>query len=162
VRAEVTPVVVKLSAPVYRGTFDSPEQIFRDGFVPGGTHNDIGLHTKAVPDLQLPPGVINRPGNFVSTTTSQYEAGVAGSGQSGLPVYVYELTPPEGIDVNATFGPRYRWSGEDEIAIQGGVPPEQIKGYWEGDTFHPNPNYQPVVPAECPTCTVGEEVPPAS
>jgi hypothetical protein len=67
--------------------------------------------------------------------------------------YFYEIDAPGGVDVNATLGP-HAYTGEQEIAMPGGVLPERIRGMWtikrdpetgqvtRGDYIQ-NPNYRP-------------------
>gem|GEM_PF-3424047 len=112
----------------FRGDPRSPDVIFKDGFQPRGTSDDIYLHAV---DNKLPPS------NFVPTSRSP---GVA----AGFDPTVYTVRPRNGVDVNDALGPRSPYPDELEIAIPGGIAPSDIRGVTlPGENMsHINPNFR--------------------
>lgn len=87
--------------------------IFQEGFQPRGTNTDLYQYASQ-----------NVPSVYVPTSTSQSVAMDFASMQEG---YVYTIRGmPEGIDVNGVLGSRSPFPHEFEIAVPGGVPPENI------------------------------------
>jgi hypothetical protein len=102
---------------VYRKDARPTSLIFSSGFKPLGASADLRSYVTR-----------NTPSIFVGTSKSR---GVAAD-HSGWRGYVYEIdaTKVRGVDVNATLGD-HRFSGEFEVAIEGGVPASSIKGSWK-------------------------------
>jgi hypothetical protein len=63
--------------------------------------------------------------------------------------WVYEIKDPgSGVDINRHFGPRYGLAYEEEIAFEGGIPPQSIRGAYEyaggryTGYYVPNPGFE--------------------
>lgn len=113
----------------YRGDSRSADEIFRDGFKPRGTSDDILLHAK---DNMSPPSA------YVST--SKY-GGVA----YGFNDNVYVVRPKGGIDINKTLGKDSPFYDEFEVAVRGAIAPEDVRALTlpEKGLSILNPNYRP-------------------
>jgi hypothetical protein len=110
-----------------------------------------GLPVDDIDNLGLRNHVFNHPefDGYASTTTDPDLWQTWGSGYR----YFYEIDAPGGVDVNATLGP-HAYTGEQEVAMPGGVQPERIRGMWpvkrDPETgqvtrgpYVQNPNYRP-------------------
>ncbi len=110
-----------------------PDDVFENGFIPKGTHNDPLLHT--VSNVTA--------GNFVSTSIDETIA----TGFAGKNGYVYVIQTDNYIDINSTYGPKAYFPEQMEFSIPGGVKPSEIIGAYKmqggkntGD-FIFNPNF---------------------
>ncbi len=120
---------------VFRGERSSmdPSKVFEQGFQPKGTHSDLLQHVSSN----------TTPGNFISTSSEQSIAEDF-SGKNG---YVYEIETSSGRDVNAELGSKSPFPEQKEIAIEGGVKPNEIKGAHVMQNgkptgkYIPNPNF---------------------
>lgn len=121
--------------PTFRGDQRAPAEIFRHGFQPWGDNTDFVDHLALVGDS-----------NYVSTTRDLRTANEFR--QDGGYVYVVE-DAPGGVDV--TMWRRLDegdWVDEQEVAFQGGIPADKIKGVLiDHDNpsagIIPNPNFRP-------------------
>ena len=140
--AAATPESVATSATssqsglVYRGDGRSPSTIYNDGFQPKGTSTDLPTYVNT-----------NSPSGFVSTSKSPAVAEGFAQMQGGGNVYVVDSGGLSGVDVNDAY-PANPFAHEQEIAMPGGVPAENVVGSYpvsgdgtKGD-FIANPNYK--------------------
>jgi RHS repeat-associated protein len=101
---------------LFRGERSSvtPEVVFEKGFVPKGTHYDLGQHVTSN----------STAGNFISTTSDK---GIATqfAGKNG---YVYEIETSNYIEVNKTLGAKSPFPEQLEFSVPGSVQPYEIKG----------------------------------
>jgi len=120
---------------LFRGDRPSvkPEDVFENGFIPKGTHDDALLHTSSN----------TTSGNFISTS-SDIEIANGFVQNNG---YIYELESSNYIDMNAAYGEAAYYPEQLEFSIPGGVSGSQIKGAWvvkngvmTGE-FIPNPGF---------------------
>ena len=121
---------------VYRGDGRSPSTIYNDGFQPKGTSTDLQTYVNT-----------NSPSGFVSTSKSPAVAEGFAQMQGGGNVYVVDSGGLSGVDVNDAY-PSNPFAHEQEIAMPGGVPAENVVGSYpvsgdgvKGD-FIANPNYK--------------------
>ena len=110
-----------------------PDDVFKSGFKPKGTHNDALLHTKSN----------TTAGNFVSTSGDKAIA-TEFAGKNG---YVYVIQTDNYIDINSTYGAGTYFPEQMEFSIPGGIKPSEIVGAYKkqggkiiGD-FITNPNF---------------------
>ncbi|MGQ0679495.1 MAG: scabin-related ADP-ribosyltransferase [Actinomycetota bacterium] len=119
---------------VFRGDQRTPEVIFKEGFQPRGTSDDL-----------LEYATTNQPSAYVGTSRSSLVAqDFAGPGG-----YHYVVQKPGGIDVNATLGSRSPYPDELEVVFKGGIEPNHVSGVNRvlpdgtlGE-FVPNPGFAP-------------------
>jgi hypothetical protein len=113
----------------YRGDSRSADEIFKDGFKPRGTSEDLLLHAK---DNMSPPSA------YVSTSKNR---GVA----YGFNDNVYVVRPKGGIDVNKALGEDSPFYDEFEVAVRGAIAPEDVRALTLPDKGLSilNPNYRP-------------------
>lgn len=134
-----------LSRTLWHGGKVSPEVAFVKGITPRGGSADLRAYVRD-----------NAASNFVSTSTSRRIAAdfsakidktkIRGQQANG---WVYEIADPgTGIDVNATMSRvDAPWRYEREIAFEGGVAPQHIRGAYEyrggsaTGNYVQNPNY---------------------
>ena len=121
---------------VYRGDGRSPSTIYDEGFQPKGTSTDLQTYVNT-----------NSPSGFVSTSQSPAVAEGFAQMQGGGNVYVVDAGGLSGVDVNEAY-PGNPYAHEQEIAVPGGVPTENVVGSYpvsgdgvKGD-FMANPNYK--------------------
>ena len=110
-----------------------PDDVFKNGFKPKGTHNDALLHTKSN----------TTAGNFVSTSGDIVIA-TEFAGKNG---YVYVIRTNNYVDINSIYGAGAYFPEQMEFSIPGGIKPYEIVGAYKkqggkiiGD-FIPNPNF---------------------
>jgi hypothetical protein len=110
-----------------------PDDVFKNGFKPKGTHNDALLHTKSN----------TTAGNFVSTSGDIVIA-TEFAGKNG---YVYVIRTNNYVDINSIYGAGAYFPEQMEFLIPGGIKPYEIVGAYKkqggkiiGD-FIPNPNF---------------------
>ena len=104
----------------YRGdNRRSPDEIFRDGFKPKGDSDDLFLH---VLDSDNPPS------NFISTTPDRNIATEFATSYGSKDGYVYYTRASNGIDINKALGADSPFTREAEIAVPGGIKPEDVLG----------------------------------
>lgn len=111
----------------YRGDTRPPTQIFEEGFSPRGDSTDLYKHAVDNTDPMSA---------FVPTSKS---ADVAADFADN----VYVVRNKNGIDVNATLGPRSPFPDELEVAIPGGVQASDVRAVMLPDRSILNPNYKP-------------------
>ena len=110
-----------------------PDDVFKNGFKPKGTHNDALLHTKSN----------TTAGNFVSTSGDIVIA-TEFAGKNG---YVYVIRTNNYVDINSIYGAGAYFPEQMEFSIPGGIKPYEIVGAYKkqggkiiGD-FIPNSNF---------------------
>jgi RHS repeat-associated protein len=133
---EEEPIGLAGSSISYRGDRSSvtPEDVFANGLSPKGDNLDLLAHATGTSDS-----------GYVATS-SDFDVALGFAGRNG---YVYSVIPNGGIDVNATLGAASPYPEQMEIAIPGGVTPNNVigaytlsRGALTGD-FVPNPNFNP-------------------
>lgn len=117
----------KPSQTTFRGDNRPPEEIFEKGFETRGDSDDLLAHAHD----HLDP-----PSNFISTSKSPDVASKFGDN-------VFVIESRNGIDVNKVLGGRSPFRDELEVAIPGGVKPNQIRGVTipSQKVSHINPNF---------------------
>lgn len=101
----------------YRGDGRSPETIFSEGFQPKGTSTDLENYAAT-----------NEPSIYVSTSKDPDVAIDFATNYGTKDGTIYTVRSTNGIDVNQTLGKRSPFPEEHEIAIPGGIQPDQILG----------------------------------
>ncbi len=110
-----------------------PDDVFQNGFIPKGTHNNALLHTKSNSTV----------GNFVSTSGDKSIA-TEFAGKNG---YVYVIQTDNYVDINSTYGLGTYFPEQMEFSIPGGIRPTEIIGVYKKQSgkimedFIPNPNF---------------------
>ncbi len=104
----------------FRGDKRSPKEIFPNGFKARGGTDDLNEYVSS-----------NKPSNYISTSK---EAKVAASfaKKDGSGGWIYEVVPPNGIDVNKTLGP-HGYQGENEVAVHHEIPSSNVVRAWPID-----------------------------
>jgi Pertussis toxin, subunit 1 len=120
-----------------RGDSRSPEQIFDEGFQPQGNNRNLLTYARD-----------NVPSVYVGTSRSNSVAADFATKYGTRDGYIYTVNPPRGIDVNRNLGSKSPFPLEQEIAIPGGIKPENIVGATPINSFGElgnfsvlNPNY---------------------
>jgi RHS repeat-associated protein len=99
----------------FRGDSREPSEIFKTGFRPRGTNDDLQTYV-----------LRSSASAFVSTSKS---AQIARERFASDGEYVYTIRPREGaVDVNAALGDKHVFAYEQEVAVKGGIPPQDIVG----------------------------------
>ncbi|MDE1882821.1 MAG: hypothetical protein KGH70_02470 [Rhodospirillales bacterium] len=126
---------------IYRGDSRPPDVIFNQGFQPKGTATDLYNYAAT-----------NTPSNFISTSKipgpgiNFAQSAATNSGEG----YLYIISQqPNGIDVNEALGAASPFPDEAEIAVPGGIPPQDVLGAQQispdGSNiggFIPNPGFK--------------------
>ncbi|GAB3105679.1 RHS repeat protein [Aestuariicella hydrocarbonica] len=101
----------------YRGDGRSSATIFEEGFQAKGTALDLEVYAST-----------NQPSAYVSTSKNPEVAIDFATVYGTKDGIIYSVRSANGIDVNKELGSKSPFPEEEEIAIQGGVKPEQILG----------------------------------
>ena len=125
-----------LSGYLYRGerSSKSPDVVFPQGIQPKGTNTNLLEHatTNTAKSIYVP-------------TSKDLAIGEGFAGKNG---WVYVIDSDRGIDLNSTLGPKSPFPEQNEVAMPGGILPEEIVGGYKvnkgirTEDLIPNPNYQ--------------------
>ncbi|MDD6572444.1 MAG: hypothetical protein PUF12_08700 [Thermoflexaceae bacterium] len=104
---------------LYRGDRANvtPEDVFNNGFIPKGTHNDALLHTQ----------FNSQAGNFVSTSSKVSVAENFATSEGMQDGYVYIIHANHYIDMNAKYGNEVFHPHDYEYLIPGGIKSSEIE-----------------------------------
>ena len=116
---EATLPIYREEQYLYRGDDRHPDVIFEQGFRTKGDSNDLLLHSL---DSNKPPS------NFVSTSPAREVAIDFATKFNMRSGFLYTIRMIPGRDLNTELGKKYKFAGEREIAIQGGIKREDILG----------------------------------